>query len=40
VALMAAEASARVLVDAEAVHPTLAEGLQSLLMKLDRFALR
>jgi pyruvate/2-oxoglutarate dehydrogenase complex dihydrolipoamide dehydrogenase (E3) component len=40
VALMAAGASARVLVDAEAVHPTLAEGLQSLLMKLDRFALR
>jgi pyruvate/2-oxoglutarate dehydrogenase complex dihydrolipoamide dehydrogenase (E3) component len=40
VALMAAGAPARVLVEAEAVHPTLAEGLQSLLMKLDRFALR
>jgi pyruvate/2-oxoglutarate dehydrogenase complex dihydrolipoamide dehydrogenase (E3) component len=40
VALMAAGVSARTLVDAEAVHPTLAEGLQSLLMKLPRFALR
>lgn len=39
VALMQARASARVLVDAQAVHPTLAEGLQSLVMSLDRFAL-
>ena len=39
VALMAAGVSARVLVDAEAVHPTLAEGLQTLLMKLPRFEL-
>ncbi|HEY2733718.1 MAG TPA: hypothetical protein VGI70_07020, partial [Polyangiales bacterium] len=30
---------ARVLVDAEMVHPAFAEGLQSVLMRLDRFAL-
>jgi pyruvate/2-oxoglutarate dehydrogenase complex dihydrolipoamide dehydrogenase (E3) component len=40
VALMAAGGSARALVEAEAVHPTLAEGLQTLLMKLPRFELR
>jgi pyruvate/2-oxoglutarate dehydrogenase complex dihydrolipoamide dehydrogenase (E3) component len=39
VTLMQAEAPARVLVEAEAVHPTLAEGLQSLVMKLKRYAL-
>jgi pyruvate/2-oxoglutarate dehydrogenase complex dihydrolipoamide dehydrogenase (E3) component len=39
VALMQAGAKARVLVDAEAVHPTFAEGLQSLLMRLKRYAL-
>jgi pyruvate/2-oxoglutarate dehydrogenase complex dihydrolipoamide dehydrogenase (E3) component len=40
VALMQAGASARAIVDAEFVHPTFAEGVQSLVMKLDRFALR
>ena len=40
VALVAAGASPRALVDAECVHPTLAEGLQTLVMKLERFALR
>jgi pyruvate/2-oxoglutarate dehydrogenase complex dihydrolipoamide dehydrogenase (E3) component len=39
VALMQAGATARAIVDAEAVHPTLAEGLQSLVMRLDRYAL-
>ena len=39
VALMQARASARALVDAQMVHPTLAEGLQTLVMKLDRYAL-
>jgi pyruvate/2-oxoglutarate dehydrogenase complex dihydrolipoamide dehydrogenase (E3) component len=39
VALMQAGASARAVVDAEAVHPTFAEGLQSVLMKLPRYAL-
>jgi pyruvate/2-oxoglutarate dehydrogenase complex dihydrolipoamide dehydrogenase (E3) component len=39
VALMAAGASARALVDAEAVHPSFAEGLQSLVMRLPRYAL-
>ncbi len=39
VALMQAGASARALVDAECVHPTFAEGLQSLAMKLPRYAL-
>jgi pyruvate/2-oxoglutarate dehydrogenase complex dihydrolipoamide dehydrogenase (E3) component len=38
VALMRAGASARVLVDAQIVHPTFAEGLQSVLARLDRFA--
>ena len=39
VALMQAGASARAIVDAEFVHPTFAEGVQSLVMKLPRFAL-
>lgn len=39
IALMEARASARAIVDAEFVHPTFAEGVQSLLMKLPRFAL-
>ncbi len=38
--LMRANASARVIVDAQMVHPTLAEGLQTMLMKLDRFRLK
>jgi pyruvate/2-oxoglutarate dehydrogenase complex dihydrolipoamide dehydrogenase (E3) component len=38
-ALISARAGARALVDAEMVHPTFAEGLQSVLMKLPRFAL-
>jgi pyruvate/2-oxoglutarate dehydrogenase complex dihydrolipoamide dehydrogenase (E3) component len=40
IALMQAGASARAIVDAEFVHPTFAEGVQSLVMKLDRFSLR
>ncbi len=40
VALMKAGATARAVVDSEMVHPTFAEGLQSALMKLDRYALR
>ncbi len=39
IALMQAGASARAIVDAEFVHPTFAEGVQSLVMKLPRFAL-
>ncbi|HUG54591.1 MAG TPA: mercuric reductase [Vicinamibacteria bacterium] len=39
VVLMQAGATARAIVDAEAVHPTFAEGLQSLVMKLPRYAL-
>jgi pyruvate/2-oxoglutarate dehydrogenase complex dihydrolipoamide dehydrogenase (E3) component len=39
VALMQARASARAIVDAEFVHPTFAEGLQTLVMRLDRFKL-
>ena len=39
VALMQAGAPARALVDAECVHPTFAEGLQTLVMKLERYAL-
>ena len=31
--------SARSIVDAEFVHPTFAEGVQSLVMKLARFSL-
>jgi pyruvate/2-oxoglutarate dehydrogenase complex dihydrolipoamide dehydrogenase (E3) component len=40
VALMQAGASARAVVDAEFVHPTFSEGVQSLVMKLPRFSLR
>jgi pyruvate/2-oxoglutarate dehydrogenase complex dihydrolipoamide dehydrogenase (E3) component len=39
VALMQAGASARAIVDMEIVHPTFAEGLQSVVMKLGRYAL-
>jgi pyruvate/2-oxoglutarate dehydrogenase complex dihydrolipoamide dehydrogenase (E3) component len=39
VPLMQAGAPARALVDAECVHPTFAEGLQTLVMKLKRYAL-
>jgi pyruvate/2-oxoglutarate dehydrogenase complex dihydrolipoamide dehydrogenase (E3) component len=39
VAVMQAGATARALVDAEFVHPTFAEGLQSLVMKLERYKL-
>jgi pyruvate/2-oxoglutarate dehydrogenase complex dihydrolipoamide dehydrogenase (E3) component len=39
VALMQAGSTARPLVDAQAVHPTLAEGVQSLVMSLARYAL-
>ena len=39
VALVQAGAPARALVDAECVHPTFAEGLQSLVMRLKRYAL-
>ncbi len=39
VVLMQAGASARAMVNAQMVHPTFAEGLQSMVMKLDRFAL-
>jgi pyruvate/2-oxoglutarate dehydrogenase complex dihydrolipoamide dehydrogenase (E3) component len=39
VALMQAGATARAIVDMEAVHPTYAEGVQSLVMRLERFAL-
>jgi pyruvate/2-oxoglutarate dehydrogenase complex dihydrolipoamide dehydrogenase (E3) component len=37
--LLRADASPRAIVDAEAVHPTFSEGVQSLVMKLGRFAL-
>jgi pyruvate/2-oxoglutarate dehydrogenase complex dihydrolipoamide dehydrogenase (E3) component len=39
VALMQAGAGARAIVDAQFVHPTFAEGVQSAVMKLPRFAL-
>jgi pyruvate/2-oxoglutarate dehydrogenase complex dihydrolipoamide dehydrogenase (E3) component len=39
VTLMQAGATARAIVDAEAVHPTFAEGLQTLVMKLPRYSL-
>ncbi|MHB1843937.1 MAG: dihydrolipoyl dehydrogenase family protein [Deltaproteobacteria bacterium] len=39
VALMSAGACARAIVDAEFVHPTFAEGMQSLVMRLPRYAL-
>jgi pyruvate/2-oxoglutarate dehydrogenase complex dihydrolipoamide dehydrogenase (E3) component len=38
VTLMQANAPLRALVDAEIVHPTFAEGVQSVVMKLERFA--
>ena len=38
VALMQADASVRAIVDAEAVHPTFAEGVQSLVQRLDRYS--
>jgi pyruvate/2-oxoglutarate dehydrogenase complex dihydrolipoamide dehydrogenase (E3) component len=40
VTLMQAGAPARAIVDAEFVHPTFAEGVQSLVMKIERFSLR
>jgi pyruvate/2-oxoglutarate dehydrogenase complex dihydrolipoamide dehydrogenase (E3) component len=40
VTLMQAEAPARVLVEAQAVHPTFAEGVQSLVMRLERYKLK
>ncbi len=39
VTLMQAGASARAIVDAEAIHPTLAEGVQSVVMALPRYSL-
>ena len=39
VALMQGKQTARAIVDAEFVHPTFAEGVQSLVMKLKRYAL-
>ncbi len=39
VVLMQADASARALVDVETIHPTLSEGVQSLVMTLPRYAL-
>ena len=39
-ALMQGGSTARAIVDAEFVHPTFAEGLQSLVMTLPRYALR
>ncbi len=38
VVLIQARASVRAIVDAEFIHPTFAEGLQSLVISLDRFA--
>lgn len=38
VVLMQARASVRAIVDAEFVHPTFAEGVQSLVRSLPRFA--
>jgi len=40
VALMQAGASARAIVDAEFVHPTFSEGVQSVVMRIERFSLR
>jgi pyruvate/2-oxoglutarate dehydrogenase complex dihydrolipoamide dehydrogenase (E3) component len=40
IALMQAGASARAIVDAEFVHPTFAEGVQSVVMRIERFSLR
>jgi pyruvate/2-oxoglutarate dehydrogenase complex dihydrolipoamide dehydrogenase (E3) component len=39
VVLMQADASLRAIVDAECVHPTFAEGVQSLVMRLPEYAL-
>ena len=39
VVLMQADASVRAIAEAEAIHPTLAEGIQSLVMQLPRFKL-
>ncbi len=39
-AIMEARASARAIVDMEAVHPSFAEGVQSVVMALPRYALR
>jgi pyruvate/2-oxoglutarate dehydrogenase complex dihydrolipoamide dehydrogenase (E3) component len=39
VPLMEAEVSLRAIVDAEFVHPTLAEGVQTLVMSLNRYRL-
>jgi pyruvate/2-oxoglutarate dehydrogenase complex dihydrolipoamide dehydrogenase (E3) component len=39
VGLMQAGATARAIVDAQAIHPTLSEGVQSLVMRLPRYAL-
>ena len=39
ITLMQAKASPRAIVDAEFVHPTFAEGVQSVVMKLKRYAL-
>ncbi len=39
ISLMQASASPRAMVDAEFVHPTFSEGLQTLVMKLPRYAL-
>lgn len=39
VGLMQAKSSVRALVDVQHVHPTFAEGLQALVMRLPRFAL-
>jgi pyruvate/2-oxoglutarate dehydrogenase complex dihydrolipoamide dehydrogenase (E3) component len=38
VALMQAGATARAIVDMQAVHPTFAEGVQSVVMRLPRFS--
>ena len=38
--LMQAGATARAIVDAEFAHPTFAEGVQSVVMKLERYRLR
>ena len=39
ITLMHAKASPRAIVDAQFVHPTFAEGVQSVVMKLKRYAL-
>jgi hypothetical protein len=37
---MEAKASLRAIVDAEFAHPTFAEGVQTLVMRLERYKLR